>query len=109
MRLWIKDPIAVLAEGAERGIVVEDGRIVELVGRGQAISEKSPPVFDAARHVVIPGLINTHHHLFQTLTRAHPAAINKELLPWMELLYPVWARRVSPEGSGWPRGWRWSS
>ena len=97
MRLWIKDPIAVLAEGAERGIVVEDGKIVELVGRGHAISEKSHHVFDASRHVVIPGLINTHHHFFQTLTRAHPAAINKELFPWLKSLYPVWAKGVTPE------------
>ena len=43
-------------------------------------------------HVVIPGLINTHHHFYQTLTRAHPAAINKELFPWLQALYPVWAR-----------------
>ncbi len=98
MRLWIKDPIAILAEGAERGIVVEDGRIVELVGRGQTISRKADHVFDAGRHVVIPGLVNTHHHFFQTLTRAHPAAINKELFPWLNALYPIWARNVTPEG-----------
>ena len=97
MRLWIKDPLAVLAEGAERGIVVEDGKIVELVGRGKQVSQKTDHVFDASRHVVIPGLINTHHHFFQTLTRAHPAAINKELFPWLKALYPIWAKNVTPE------------
>ncbi len=97
MRLWIKDPLAVLAEGAERGIVVEDGKIVELVGRGKQVSQKADHVFDASRHVVIPGLINTHHHFFQTLTRAHPAAINKELFPWLKALYPIWAKNVTPE------------
>jgi len=97
MRTWIKDPIAVLAEGAERGIVVEDGKIVELVGKGQQISEKAEHVFDAGRHVVVPGLVNTHHHFFQTLTRAHPAAINKELFPWLRALYPIWARNVTPD------------
>jgi 8-oxoguanine deaminase len=97
MRLWIKDPIAVLGEGAERGIVVADGRIVELIGRGRTISEKADHVFDASRHVVIPGLINTHHHFFQTLTRAHPAAINKELFPWLKALYPIWAKNVTPD------------
>ncbi|HET7716107.1 MAG TPA: 8-oxoguanine deaminase, partial [Bauldia sp.] len=97
MRLWIKDPIAVLAEGAERGIVIEDGKIVELVGRGKQISEKADHVFDASHHVVIPGLVNTHHHFFQTLTRAHPAAINKELFPWLKALYPIWARNVTPD------------
>jgi 8-oxoguanine deaminase len=97
MRLWLKDPIAILAPGAERGVVVEDGRIVELVGKGQTISSKAEHVFDASHHVVIPGLINTHHHFFQTLTRAHPAAINKELFPWLKALYPIWAKHVTPE------------
>jgi 8-oxoguanine deaminase len=96
-RLWIKDPIAILAEGAERGIVVEDGKIVETVGRGKEPSTPAARVYDASRHVVIPGLINTHHHFFQTLTRAHPAAINKELFPWLKALYPIWARSVKPE------------
>ena len=98
MRLWIKDPIAVLGEGAERGIVVEDGRIAEVVGRGREPAVPPDRVFDASRHVVIPGLVNTHHHFFQTLTRAHPAAINKELFPWLRALYPIWARHVKPEG-----------
>ena len=52
--------------------------------------------FDASRHVVIPGLINTHHHAFQTLTRAHPLAINKPLFPWLKALYTVWGR-ITPE------------
>jgi 8-oxoguanine deaminase len=95
-RLWIRDPIAVLGE-AERGIVVEDGRIVELVGRGKEPSTRPDRIFDASRHVVIPGLVNTHHHFFQTLTRAHPQAINKELFPWLKALYPIWARNVKPD------------
>jgi 8-oxoguanine deaminase len=97
MRLWIKDPLAVLATGAERGVVVEDGRIVEVVGKGHTVSVRADHVFDASRHVVIPGLVNTHHHFFQTLTRAHPSAINKELFPWLKALYPIWARNVKPE------------
>ena len=43
-----------------------------------------------------PGLINTHHHFYQTLTRAHPQAINKELFDWLKALYPLWAR-LTPE------------
>jgi len=97
MRLWLKDPIAVLADGAERGLVVADGRIVELVGtKGPATA--CDTVFDAGRHVVIPGLVNTHHHFFQTLTRAHPKAINKELFPWLKALYPIWARHLDRNG-----------
>ena len=95
-RLWIKAPLAILAAGAEGGIVVEGKRIVELVPAGGQPSNPAQ-VFDASRHVVLPGLINTHHHFYQTLTRAHPDAINKELFPWLQALYPVWAR-LTPEG-----------
>src|SRR5579862_8335730 len=92
MRLWIKDPLAILAEGAERGLVIEGTRIVELVPRGGAPAAPVGASFDAARHVVLPGLVNAHHHFYQTLTRAHPAAINRELIPWLAALAPIWAR-----------------
>lgn len=97
MRLWIKDPIAILAEGAGGGIVVEDGRIAELVPSGARPSAPVDETYDAGRHVVLPGLVNTHHHMFQTLTRAHPEAINKELFPWLEALFPIWAANVKPD------------
>lgn len=95
--LWIKNPIAVLASGAEGGLVVDGGRIVECVAAGAEPSSPLDAIFDASRHVILPGLINTHHHFFQTLTRAHPQAINKELFPWLQSLYPIWARSVKPE------------
>ncbi|MDB5654547.1 MAG: 8-oxoguanine deaminase [Tardiphaga sp.] len=94
--IWIKDPLAILAEGAERGIVVDGGRIVELVPLGAMPSAPDVAVFDASAHVVLPGLINTHHHFYQTLTRALPAALDRELFPWLQALYPVWAR-LTPE------------
>ena len=93
--LWIKDPLAILAEGAERGLVVADGKIAELVPKGGA-PKTAATVFEAAEHVVIPGLINTHHHFYQTLTRALPAALDRELFPWLKALYPVWAK-LTPE------------
>jgi 8-oxoguanine deaminase len=93
--IWIKDPLAILAEGAERGIVVKQGRIVELVPKGGQPST-SAAFFEAGDHVVLPGLINTHHHFYQTLTRALPAALDRELFPWLQALYPVWAR-LTPE------------
>ncbi len=91
MRIWIRDPLAIFAEGAERGIVVEGTRIAALVARG-GTPERIDVVFDASRHVVLPGLVNAHHHFYQTLTRAHPQAINKPLFPWLTSLYPIWAR-----------------
>ena len=94
MRLWLRDPIAVLAEGAERGIVVEDGVIAELVPTGAA-DPVHDAVYEASRHVVLPGLVNTHHHFFQTLTRAHPDAINRELFPWLKALYPRWGDHLN--------------
>jgi 8-oxoguanine deaminase len=94
--LWIKDPLAILADGAPRGIVVMDGRIAELVPAGRAPATPNVTTFDAGAHVVLPGLINTHHHFYQTLTRAVPAALDRELFPWLQTLYPLWAR-LTPE------------
>ena len=93
--IWIKDPQGILAEGADRGIVVREGRIVEKVAAG-ATPATEAVVFDASSHVVLPGLINTHHHFYQTLTRAVPAAMDRELFPWLQALYPVWAG-LTPE------------
>ena len=97
MRTWIKSPLAILAYDAENGLVVEGNRIVELVPKGAGPVAPVDATYDASAHVVIPGLVNTHHHFYQTLTRAHPDAINKELFGWLQALYPVWARVVTPE------------
>jgi 8-oxoguanine deaminase len=94
--IWIKDPLSILADGAERGVVVQGGRIVELVPRGGEPVTANAAGYDASAHVVLPGLINTHHHFYQTLTRAVPAALDRELFPWLQTLYPVWAR-LTPE------------
>jgi 8-oxoguanine deaminase len=92
MRLWIKNPLAILAEGAERGLVVEGTRIVELMAHGQMPAAPVDATYDASRHVVLPGLVNAHHHFYQTLTRAHPAGFNQELIPWLVSLNAIWAR-----------------
>jgi cytosine/adenosine deaminase-related metal-dependent hydrolase len=54
-------------------------------------------VIDARGHILIPGLVNTHHHMFQSLTRAVPAAQDAELFSWLRTLYPIWSR-LTPEG-----------
>ena len=53
-------------------------------------------VIDARGHAVLPGLVNTHHHMYQSLTRAIPAAQNAELFGWLKTLYPIWAG-LTPE------------
>src|ERR1700738_4229418 len=93
--IWIKDPLAILADGAERGIVVKNGRIVELVPTGGRPATPAA-AFEAGSHVGLPRLINTHHHFYQTLTRAFPPALGRELFPWLQALYPVGAR-LTPE------------
>lgn len=97
MPLWIKSPLAILASSAENGLVIEADKIIELVAAGAEPANQVDQIFDASAHVVLPGLINTHHHFYQTLTRAHPKAINKKLFSWLQTLYPIWAG-LEPEG-----------
>lgn len=101
-RLWLRNPLAIFTandQDARGGIVVQDGRIVELVGAGQQPSTPVQQTFDASQHVLTPGLINTHHHFYQTLTRAWAPVVNQPLFPWLKTLYPVWAR-LTPEQLG---------
>ena len=100
-RIWLKNPLDILTpaspggdSGAGGGIVVEGGKIAELVAAGNR-PENIDETIDCSRHVILPGLVNTHHHFYQTLTRAHPDAINKELFDWLVALYPVWAKAVN--------------
>src|SRR5579864_381196 len=92
MRLWIKDPLAIFATDSAGGVVIEGTRIVELVAQGEAPAMPVDARFDASRHVLLPGLVNAHHHFYQTLTRAHPAGLGQELVPWLVALNEVWAR-----------------
>ncbi|MDJ0315442.1 8-oxoguanine deaminase [Arthrobacter sp. H35-D1] len=98
-RLWLKNPLAVFTANhldAGGGLVISGTIIEELVPTGGSPSLPCDEVFDAGRHVLLPGLINTHHHFYQTLTRAWAPVANAELFPWLKTLYPVWAR-LTPE------------
>ena len=98
-RLWIKQPLAVFSANdldASQGIVIEGTQIVEVLGRGQVPSQACDAVIDAKDWVITPGLINSHHHFYQTLTRAWAPVVNAPLFPWLQNLYPVWAR-LTPE------------
>ncbi|WP_417705545.1 8-oxoguanine deaminase [Pseudomonas sp.] len=98
-RIWIKNPLAIFTANdldATGGLVIEDGRIAEVLSKSQQPAAPCQHVFDAREHVVLPGLINTHHHFYQTLTRAWAPVVNQPLFPWLKTLYPVWAR-LTPE------------
>lgn len=89
--LWIRNPLACADEDAAGGVVIAGSRIVEKIPAGGQPSQPVSETFDASQHVLLPGLVNTHHHFYQTLTRAYSPALNKELFPWLTTLYDVWA------------------
>ena len=76
--------------------VLMRGNVIEAVGPAGQLPALADEVINARRHVVVPGLINTHHHMFQTLTRAVPGAQDAELFAWLKVLYPVWSG-LTPE------------
>ncbi|MDJ0825115.1 MAG: 8-oxoguanine deaminase [Rhodobacter sp.] len=75
-------------ELADSDILIRDGAIAE-VGHGL---RSDGELVQAAGCVVTPGLVNTHHHLYQTLTRAVPGGQDALLFGWLQTLYPIWAR-----------------
>jgi len=70
--------------------ILIDGGVVRWVGSGRAPVREQPEVVDGHGLVAIPGLVNTHHHLYQTLTRVR--AQQGGLFDWLRELYPAWAR-----------------
>ena len=82
-------------ELAGGGLFIRDGWI-EQVGLAHELPAEADEVLDLRGHVVFPGLVNTHHHLYQTLTRAVPAAQDANLFQWLTTLYPIWAN-LTPE------------
>jgi cytosine/adenosine deaminase-related metal-dependent hydrolase len=82
-------------EIAGGSLFARDG-VIEAVGAAADLPRTADEVIDARGRVVVPGLVNTHHHFFQTLTRVLPAAQDAELFTWLKVLYPVW-QRLTPE------------
>jgi 8-oxoguanine deaminase len=99
--LLIKHAQLLITMDAERreiedgGLFARDGWI-EAVGTTDELPDAADEELDLSGHVLLPGLINTHHHLYQTLTRAVPAAQDADLFNWLKTLYPIWAR-MTPE------------
>ncbi len=75
-------------EFANADLLIRDGAITQI---GQGLTTTGE-VNDASGCVVTPGLVNTHHHLYQTLTRAIPGGQDALLFGWLKTLYPIWAR-----------------
>ncbi|UWN49428.1 8-oxoguanine deaminase [Alcanivorax sp. ALC70] len=82
-------------EIADGAVFITDNRITA-VGPTAELPADADQVIDLSGHVLMPGLVNTHHHMFQSLTRALPAAQNAELFDWLSALFPVWGN-ITPE------------
>jgi 8-oxoguanine deaminase len=82
-------------EIADGALFVRDN-LIEQVGTTAELPQTADEVLDLSGHVVLPGLVNTHHHMYQSLTRAVPAAQNCELFDWLRVLYLLWAG-LTPE------------
>jgi 8-oxoguanine deaminase len=79
----------------DASILVRD-RLIESIGPADALPQSADEVIDAQHHAVIPGLVNTHHHMYQSLTRAVRRVQDVELFAWLRGLYPIWAG-LTPE------------
>ncbi|ANY86682.1 MULTISPECIES: 8-oxoguanine deaminase [Pseudomonas] len=77
------------------GLYIEDN-VIKQVGPSETLPQTADEILDMTGKVVIPGLVNTHHHMYQSLTRVVPAAQDGELFNWLTNLYPIWAR-LTPE------------
>ncbi|QBE64573.1 8-oxoguanine deaminase [Pseudoduganella lutea] len=94
--LLIKNARVVVTMDDERreidnGAIFVRGNVIEAVGPSADLPQAADEVIDATGQVVMPGLVNTHHHMYQSLTRVIPAAQNGELFNWLTNLYPIWA------------------
>lgn len=79
-----------------RGALFVRDNVIEQVGTTIELPATADEVLDLSdRYVVLPGLVNTHHHFFQTLTRAVPAAQDKQLFHWLKSLYPLWSKMTA--------------
>ncbi len=99
--LLVRHAAVVLTMDGERrelrdaGLFARDGWI-EQVGATTELPATADEILDLGHHLLLPGLVNTHHHFYQTLTRAVPAAQDVGLFRWLQTLYPIWAR-MRPE------------
>ena len=75
----------------ETSVLVRDG-LIAAIGPATDMPHMADEVIDARHYLLVPGMVNTHHHMFQSLTRAIPRVQNAELFSWLRGLYPIWVR-----------------
>ncbi|MGZ3646154.1 MAG: amidohydrolase family protein, partial [Ktedonobacteraceae bacterium] len=79
----------------DAGIYVVDN-VIQQIGPTDQLPQEADRILNASNMLILPGLVNTHHHFYQTLTRNLPAAQNANLFNWLRIHYPIWAR-LNPE------------
>jgi 8-oxoguanine deaminase len=94
--LLVKNALIVTMDDHQReipagGLFMRDG-FIEQVGPLSELPGSADEILDLDGYLLLPGLVNTHHHFYQTLTRAIPAAQDANLFNWLTTLYPIWAR-----------------
>ncbi len=93
--LLIKNARIVITNDPERGDIYQGGifvrgNVIQQIAPADQLPAEADEIIDAGQMAILPGLINTHHHFYQTLTRAIPGAQNEELFDWLVRLYPIW-------------------
>ncbi len=78
------------------GAILLRDNVIQAVGRTSDLPGQADRVIDLRGKMVLPGLVNTHHHLYQTLTRCLPSTQDAPLFAWLQNLYPIWAK-LTPE------------
>jgi len=97
--LLIKNVKEIVTMDSERtklkgySLLIKDNKISKIADK---IGSQADEVIDGSDYFLYPGLINTHHHFYQTLTRNIPQVQNAELFNWLKYLYPIWSR-LTPE------------
>ena len=83
------------SELSDTSVFIRDN-FIAVIGPAADLPQDADEVIDARGHLVMPGMVNTHHHMYQSLTRAIPTTQNAELFGWLRGLYPIWAG-LTPE------------
>ena len=94
-RLITNDPES--GEICDAGVFIKDN-VIEKIGSSKDMPQTADNVIDASDKMVCPGFVNTHHHFYQTLTRAVPGAMDEKLFDWLVRLYPIWGE-LNPEST----------